>query len=66
MEEPAPKPPQFGLKWLFVLPALAGALIAVYSAGLASEVLFWLLACPILIALWVGFSRLVARLFSEL
>jgi hypothetical protein len=57
---------QFGLKWLFGLPLAAGLLIVLYSAGFPSEVLFVLIACPILVALWAVLSRFVARLVTDL
>jgi hypothetical protein len=64
--EKAQKPLQFGLKWLFALPGAAGLLVVLYSAGLPSEVLFVLIACPLIIALWVAISPLVARFVTDL
>jgi hypothetical protein len=66
MQKQRLKPFQFGLKWLFGVPLAVGLLIVLYSAGLPSEVLFVLLACPALVALWVVLSRFVARLVTDL
>jgi hypothetical protein len=60
------KPLQFGLKWLFALPLAAGLLVVLYSAGLPAEVLFVLIACPLIVAVWVAISPVVARFVTEL
>jgi hypothetical protein len=62
----AQKPFQFGLKWLFLLPLAVGLLIVLFSIGLSADVLFILLALPVLVSLWIAFCRLASRFLSDL
>jgi hypothetical protein len=65
MNDQPRKPLQFGLKWLFLLPAAAGIVIALYTAGLPADVLFFLLAVPAILLLWLALSRLASRFLAD-
>ena len=60
------KPPQYSLKWLLALPVAVGTVSLLYASGIASELLFLLLAVPVIIAVWLLFCRLATHFLSDL
>ena len=66
MEEQPKKSPQFGLKHLLLVPVAAGVIAWLYTAGLAAELLFMLLAVPLILILWLVMCRVASHFLSDL
>ena len=65
MDEGSPRPPQYSLKLLLLLPVAVGGIVWLYTAGLSSESLFFLLGVPVLMLAWFGLCRLASHFLAE-